>query len=150
LAEVLNSTHESSTCPICQSMASAQKANADVPKFENLGVNTPRSEEAPATKTANVTGGTTKSASSASYVEALRMGPIWDLSAGETLSYSYYTGPVGYDNSYSNLAAAYNAPLTATPFSAPNQTFLDQAFAAWDLASAFTLEKVTESGTAVG
>ena len=53
LAEVLNSTHESSTCPICQSMASAQKANADVPKSENLGVSKPRSEEAPATNSAN-------------------------------------------------------------------------------------------------
>jgi len=147
LAEVLNSTHESSTCPICQSMASAQKANTDVPQSENLGVSAPRSEEAPATNSANVTGATTKSASSTSYVEALRSGAIWDLSAGETLSYSYYNPAVAY-GSYAGLT--YNAPLGATAISAQNQTFLDQAFAAWDLASAFTLEKVTESGTAVG
>jgi hypothetical protein len=147
LAEVLNSTHESSTCPICQSMASAQKANADVPKSENLWVSEPRSEEAPATNSANVTGATTKSASTASYVEALRSGAIWDLSAGETLSYSYYNPAVAY-GSYAGMT--YNAPLGATAISAQNQTFLDQAFAAWDLASAFTLEKVTESGTAVG
>jgi hypothetical protein len=84
LAEVLNSTHVSGTCAICQSMASAQKDNAEVPKSENLGVSAPRSDEAAATSSANVTGATTKSASTASYVEALRSGAIWDLSAAET------------------------------------------------------------------
>ena len=147
LAEVLNSTHQSSTCPICQSMAASQKVNAEVPRSENLGVSTPISDEAAATNSSNVTGATTKSASTASYVEAIRSGAIWDLSAAETLSYSYYTGAVGYG---SYAGAQYNAPLGATAISSQNQTYLDQAFAAWDLASAFTLEKVTESGTAVG
>ena len=147
LAEVLNSTHESSTCPICQSMAAAQKANANVPQSENLGVSAPRSDEAAATNSANVTGATTKSASTASYIEAIRSGAIWDLSAAETLSYSYYTGTVGYG---SYAGTQYNAPLGASALSGQNQTYLDKAFAAWDLASAFTLEKVTESGTAVG
>jgi hypothetical protein len=147
LAEVLNSTHESSTCPICQSMAASQKANTDVPAFDNLAVSAPILDEAAATNSSNVTGATTKSASTASYVEALRSGAIWDLSAGETLSYSYYTPAVAYG---SYAGTTYNAPLGATAISAQNQAYLDQAFAAWDLASAFTLEKVTESGTAVG
>lgn len=50
----------------------------------------------------------------------------------------------------SYAGTTYNAPLGASAISGQNQTYLDQAFAAWDLASAFTLEKVTESGTAVG
>ena len=149
LAEVLNSTHVSSTCAICQSMASAQKANADAPKSENLGISAPRIEEAPATNSANVTGATLISASSASYVEALRGGVIWNLSAGETLSYSYYSGAVGY-NAASYASPQLNAPLGASAISGANQTFLDRAFAAWDSAAAFTLEKVTESGTTVG
>ena len=147
LAEVLNSTHEASTCPICQSMAASQKANTDAPAFDNLAVSAPILDEAAATNSSNVTGATTKSASTASYVEALRSGAIWDLSAGETLSYSYYTPAVAYG---SYAGTTYNAPLGATAISAQNQAYLDQAFAAWDLASAFTLEKVTESGTAVG
>jgi hypothetical protein len=147
LAEVLNSTHEARTCPICQSMAASQEANVDEPAFDNLAVSAPILDEAAATNSSNVTGATTKSASTASYVEALRSGAIWDLSAGETLSYSYYTGAVSYG---SYAGTTYNAPLGATAISAQNQAYLDQAFAAWDLASAFTLEKVTESGTAVG
>jgi hypothetical protein len=128
-------------------MAASQKANTDAPAFDNLAVSAPILDEAAATNSSNVTGATTKSASTASYVEALRSGAIWDLSAGETLSYSYYTPAVAYG---SYAGTTYNAPLGATAISAQNQAYLDQAFAAWDLASAFTLEKVTESGTAVG
>jgi Met-zincin/RTX calcium-binding nonapeptide repeat (4 copies)/Peptidase M10 serralysin C terminal len=149
LAEVLTSTHEASTCPICQAMAAGQKVTTGGAKFDNLGFSAPRSAEAPATNTANVTGATTISTSTASYVEAIRRGAIWNLSAGETLSYSYYTGAVSYNAAvYGGLT--HNAPLGASAISAANQAFLDQAFTAWDSAAAFTMEKVTESGTAVG
>ena len=149
LAEVLNSTHEASTCPICKAVTAAQKITTEGATFDSLGIDAPRSDEAAATNSSNVTGATTISASTASYVEAIRSGVIWSLSAGETLSYSYYSGAVGYDStSYS--AVTYNAPLGASAISSANQTYLDQAFTSWDSAAAFTLEKVTESGTAVG
>jgi len=149
LGEVLTSTHEASTCPICQAMAAAKSGQTSGPVPNNLGTGTPQSEEAPATNTVNVTGATTKAASTASYIEAIRSGYIWDLSAGETLSYSYYSGGVSYDaTAYSALT--YNAPLGASAISGANQNYLDQAFTAWDKASEFAFEKVTESGTAVG
>lgn len=149
LAEVLTSTHEAKTCPICQALAADKKITPDGAAFDNLGINAPRSDEAAATNSANVTGATNISASTDSYVEAIRGGVIWNLSAGETLSYSYYSGAVGYDAA-SYAGVQYNAPLGATAISGANQTFLDRAFAAWDTAAAFTLEKVTESGTTVG
>jgi hypothetical protein len=149
LGEVLTSSHEASTCPICQAIAAAKNGQTNGATFDNLGVSVPQSDAAPATNTANVTGATTKGASGTSYVEAIRKGLIWDLSAGETLSYSYYSGAVSYDATvYSTVT--YNAPLGASAISGANQTYLDQAFAAWDKATEFTFEKVTESGTAVG
>jgi hypothetical protein len=149
LGEVLTSTHQSSTCPICQAMAASQGSSEGGVAFDELGMSVPESDSAPATNTSNVTGATSIGASSASYVEAIRKGVIWALSAGETLSYSYYTGSVGYDATAYG-AVAYNAPLGATAISGANQTYLDQAFAAWDKAAEFAFEKVTEAGTAVG
>ena len=149
LGEVLTSTHEASTCPICQAVAAAKSSQTGGAAFDNLGVSVPQSDAAPATNTVNVTGATTKGASGTSYIEAIRKGLIWDLSAGETLSYSYYSGAVSYDASVYG-ALTLNAPLGATAISAANQTYLDQAFAAWDKATEFAFEKVTESGTAVG
>jgi hypothetical protein len=149
LGEVLTSTHEASTCPICQAVAAAKSSQTGGAAFDNLGVSVPQSDAAPATNTVNVTGATTKGASGTSYIEAIRKGLIWDLSAGETLSYSYYSGAVTYDASVYG-ALTLNAPLGASAISAANQAYLDQAFAAWDKATEFAFEKVTESGTAVG
>jgi len=148
MGEVLTSTHEARTCPICQAIAAAQSDTEGSVAFDNLGVSVPEIDSAPATSTTNVTGATSIGASGSSYVEAIRKGLIWDLSAGETLSYSYYSGAVGYDTVYSSVT--YNAPLGASAISAANQTYLDLAFAAWDKATEFAFEKVIEAGTAVG
>jgi len=123
LGEVLTSTHEASTCPICQAMAAAKSGQSTLAAFDNLGVTAPQSDAAPATNTANVTGATTKGASGTSYIEAIRKGLIWDLSAGETLSYSYYSGGVSYDAA-AYAALTYNAPLGASAISGANQTYL--------------------------
>ncbi len=148
MGEVLTSTHAADGCPICQAQAAAA-AGAGGADYANMGVSAPVTDAAPATNTVNVTGATTKGASGQSYIEALRKGYIWDLSAGETVSYSYYTGSVAYDaTAYAGVT--YNAPAAATAISAANQLLLDQAYAAWDTVAPFTLEKVTESGTAVG
>lgn len=90
LREVLTSTHEARTCPICQTMAAAKSNQTGGPITDDLGTTVPPSDEAPATNTVNVTGATSKGASGTSYIEAIRSGYIWDLSAGETLSYSYF------------------------------------------------------------
>lgn len=137
ISQLFTSKHMASTCPICQAAIAAELGGTDA--FFN---------EAPAQVSTNVTGATTIGASGLSYVEALRGGYKWDLSAGETLSYSYYNGAVGYDSVYSSVT--YNAPLGASAISGANQTYLDLAFTGWDNAAAFSFEKVTESGSTVG
>ncbi len=96
LFRVLTQRHPTDGCPICQSMA-AQGA---------IGESTRLLDAAPATNSLNVTGATTTTDSGVNYVEPLRAGAIWDLDDGETLSYSYYTGSVGYGYSNVDTAAA--------------------------------------------
>jgi hypothetical protein len=138
----LNSVHQPFSCPVCMAQTGAMGASFGGELMF---------AEAPATNTTNVTGSTTSTNSGISYIEPLRAGPIWNLSPGETLSYSYYTGSGGvpYSDEYASLAQ-YNAPLGASAISPANQLLLDQAFAAWDNAANFSFEKVTESGTTVG
>lgn len=130
LFEVLFSSHPSDGCPICQSVGSQGGPIEDA-----------LWDAAPATNSSNVTGATSTSDSGVSYIETLRKGPIWDLGTGETLSYSYYTGSVPY--TYGNETAG-AAPMTA------HESNLDLAFTAWETATPFSFEKVTESGTTVG
>jgi serralysin len=152
IGKVLTEAHSAITCPICRAQAEAQAntSTALPPSADMLGAD--NYADAATTTTTNVTGTTTIGSSGSSYVEAIRSGYKWDLSSGETLSYSYYTGAVGYDStSYS--AQTYNAPLDAkamSQYGASNITYLDQAFSAWDSAAEFAFEKITESGTTVG
>jgi len=139
ITNLFKSQHLASTCPICQAAMSAEMGGSDAFLVD----------EAPAQVNSNVTGATTIGASGLSYVEAIRKGLKWDLSAGETLSYSYYSGAVGY-NAAEYGSVTYNAPLGASAISGANQAYLDQAFTAWDKAADFSFEKVTESGTTVG
>ena len=138
MGKVLTSKHSAASCPICQAQSQGL--------FANMGIEV---GNAPATNVTNVTGATTIGNSNTSYIEPLRKGYTWDLSNGETLSYSFYTGSVNYDNTaYSSVT--YNAPLGISTISAGNQTFLDAAFSAWDSVVKFAFEKVTESGNTVG
>lgn len=134
LYRVLFQPHVSDGCPICIASAS----NASVPPYG----------EAAATTT-STTGFAASSASGNAGIDSVLSGYRWALDAGETLSYSYFTGAVGYDSTLYG-AAQYNAPLGATAISAGNQSYLDQAFSAWDNATLFDLEKVQESGNTVG
>jgi hypothetical protein len=131
LFRVLTQRHPTDGCPVCQSIAAQGATSSDA-----------LWDAAPATNSSNVTGATTTSTSGVSYVEPLRQGSIWDLDAGETLSYSYYTGSVGYG--YSNVDTAAAGSMTA------HEANLDLAFSAWETATPFSFQKVTESGTTVG
>ncbi len=98
---------------------------------------------APAQNNNNVTGSAASSNSNVSYIEALRMGPIWQLSPGEKLSYSYYDAQspayVGYPAGNVNPPAAVTSVM---PFASD----LDKAFALWDRASdGLSMERVTEA-----
>ena len=79
----------------------------------------------------------------------------WELSASETLSYSYYqTSGVAYtyqvNASGQGGSTVGTAGLSLLGDSADLETRLDAAFTDWDLIGAWTFEKVTESGTTVG
>ena len=157
---VLTHNHESTGCPICDSLKNGNGSQfsemiaidgAANQGLANDGLSVPLLDPnaAPASVTNNVTGAVNTASSGVSTIEPLRGGPIWDISPGETLSYSYYNGSVGYDSTaYSSLT--YNAPLGASAISAANQALLDQAFEAWDTVLSFELEKVNESGSTVG
>jgi len=130
LFRVLTQRHPTDGCPICQSIAAQGATSSDAIW-----------DAAPATNSSNVTGATTTTDSGVNYVEPLRAGPIWDLDDGETLSYSYYTGSVPYTYGGETAGAA---PMTA------HESDLDLAFSAWETATPFSFQKVTESGTTVG
>lgn len=132
MGRVLTEAHSPKTCPICMSQSGASDG------LEPLA--------APATNTTNVTGAVASN-SGADYIENLRLSAKWDLSAGETLSYSYYTGSVPYTG---YPAGGVNPPAGAAPLGDANKALLDLAFQAWDNAVAFSFEKVIESGTTVG
>lgn len=132
--------HEPATCAHCQAAKANNNVNPDALIEHALA----------ATNTSNVTGATSSTASSDSQIEALRMGNTWDLSSGETLSYSYYEGAVAYDPNYNAGTGTPGTPQSVTSKGSGNTAVLDDAFAAWDKTAEFEFEKVTEAGTAVG
>jgi flagellin-like hook-associated protein FlgL len=142
MSDFLLNIHDPASCPIC-----AQGAQSDSFSDE-IDPSGATPYDAAATNTSNVTGSSTSSASGDSNIETLRMGPIWDLSAGETLSYSYYDGSVAY----TGYPAGGRDPTSAGLASLlpAHETNLDAAYDAWDLVAEFDFEKVTESGTTVG
>ncbi|MFZ9810969.1 MAG: flagellin [Burkholderiaceae bacterium] len=148
MGQVLLNAHNPATCPLCaaaQPNDTSNSASMDAALVSDDGL---VAYDGAATNTSNVTGGTTSTASGVSYIETLRMGPIWDLSAGETLSYSYYDGSVpytGYPEGGRDPPSAGLASLIPT-----HETNLDLAYAAWDTALEFDFEKISETGTTVG
>ncbi len=132
---IFESVHTADTCPICA--AAKGDINDDISALAGPALNNTNVTQAVGTQTSGV-----------SYIETLRMASKWDLTAGETLSYSYYdaNSPVPYLN---YPAGGVNPPLAVSSMIA-FQASLDTAFNLWDQASAITLEKVTESGTTVG
>jgi flagellin-like hook-associated protein FlgL len=129
------SVHSSETCPICA--VAKGDVNTEAPLLA-----------APTTNSTNVTFAVGTQSSGVSYIETLRMGNKWDLTAGETLSYSYYDSNSAVP--YVGYPAGGVDPPAAVSSLIAFQSSLDSAFNLWDQSSALTLEKVVEAGTAVG
>lgn len=132
---VFSSVHNAETCPICAA------ASSDLNSAATLMA-------APTTNSTNVTQAVGSQNSGVSYIETLRMGNKWDLTTGETLSYSYFDSSsnvpyIGYPAGGVNPPAAISSLIAF-------QSNLDTAFNLWDQSSALTLEKITELGTSVG
>lgn len=151
MGQVLLSSHDPSKCPICSSASSELDLYDSLPDTSTASSSNDEiaAYDAAATNVSNVTGGALSNTSGVSYIEPLRMGPIWDLTVGETLSYSYYSDPsvvyTGYPAGGRNPPSAGLESLIPT-----HEVNLDLAYAAWDLALEFDFEKITETGISVG
>ena len=102
----------------------------------------------------SVTGASANSTTSVEELDSLMLANKWELSASETLSYSYYqTSGVAYTyqvNASGQGGAGVGTAGLSLIGSADVETRLDLAFADWDSVGAWSFEKITESGTTVG
>lgn len=137
MAEVLTHAHSPVSCPICQ-QGTANSEALSVSGESNSS--TPILEDAATTNTTNVTGAKLTSTSPDGFVEAITHSFQWDLSEGETLSYSFYTGAVPYDPNYGAVWPTYASPLNAQ-----QQADMREVYALWDAAAAFEFEEIIET-----
>ena len=157
IAEAITA-HNPQTCPICSARAAedssglAQGVTGSVDSGSNSN---PVPIEGATQNNTSVTGASANSTTSNQELDSLMLANKWELSASETLSYSYYqTSGVAYtynvDASGQGGAGVGTAGLSLLGNSADVETRLDLAFADWDAVGAWTFEKVTESGSTVG
>ncbi len=157
IAEAITA-HNPHTCPICSARAAqdssglAQGISGSVDSSSNSN---PAPIEGATQNNTSVTGASANSTTSNQELDSLMLANKWELSASETLSYSYYqTSGVAYtynvDASGQGGAGVGTAGLSLLGDSADLESRLDAAFTDWDSIGAWTFEKVTESGSTVG
>jgi hypothetical protein len=140
LLEIFANTHNEATCPHCLAAASS---NND--EFEQaVEIATSSTGGATPDKTS-----TTVGTSLDSQVETIRKGRKWNISASDTLSYSFYEGTVPYPTTYNDGTTASGANGLEQGISATgpdNATALAGVMAAWDKLVDFDFVEVTEDG----
>lgn len=143
--KVITQEHNPDGCPICQGMTAALPEGASA--MTTTGGGSPSSVENPQeapTDPATSTVGSTTVAGGDDYIEQslINLGnSVWNLSAGGTLSYSYYDDTTAVPYSYGT-----NTPTSMKAY----ESDLDEIFGLWDDVLTFDFQKVTESATAVG
>ena len=152
--------HNPSTCPICQARNSensgmALGANDLVSGTDAESNSNPKAIEGSTQNNTSVTGSSANPTSGVQELDSLKLANKWELSASETLSYSYYqTSGVAYtynvDASGQGGSTVGTAGLSLLGDSADLESRLDAAFTDWDSVGGWDFEKVTESGTTVG
>ena len=157
IAEAITA-HNPQTCPICSARAAeetsglAQGFSGSVDSSSNSN---PTALEGATQNNTSVTGASANSTTSVQELDSLMLANKWELSASETLSYSYYqTSGVAYtydvNASGQGGSTVGTAGLSLLGDSADLESRLDAAFTDWDSIGAWTFEKVTESGSTVG
>jgi hypothetical protein len=157
IAEAITA-HNPHTCPICSARAEkdasgiAQGFSGSVDSGSNSN---PVAIEGSTQNNTSVTGASANSTTSNQELDSLMLANKWELSASETVSYSYYqTSGVAYtynvDASGQGGSTVGTAGLSLLGDSADLEARLDAAFTDWDSVGAWTFEKVTESGSTVG
>jgi hypothetical protein len=158
-SDFLNAYHFPDGCPICSAQQAMRKSESFNTSSGGLGpdynsvLTEPDIDESAETAGTNVSPGsaaTTASGGGADYVDPLIGGTKWNLTAGETVSYSYYDGSVAY-GSYTGRGQP-DFPGAAGAFNATQVAEMDDVYSLWSNYAPFRFEKVTEdpSGNIVG
>ena len=161
MASVLTHAHPASGCPICESLGGVTNADS-LSSMSGTGAHQPNisdqtsfatgniSDDTTASRTAAGTSSTTATASTTGYIDPLIKGPVWDFSAGENLSYSFYDGTVGYVD-YTAAGQA-DFPGAAAAFNTAQQNEMRSVYDTWSAYAPFDFEEITEAaaGEVVG
>ena len=157
--------HNSLNCAVCQ--ARANKSSSGVGGVINgyagdnpssFNVSDPKPIYGSTSNAQSDTGSSANPSTSVQELDSLMLAHHWKVSSGQTLSYSYYaTSGVAYTYNVnattdSSSGASYvgTAGFSLLGNSGDTATNLDEVFTKWDQAGAWTLEKITESGSTVG
>ncbi len=149
MADQAAGNHNAAGCPICAAAAGAIESGSlsGAGRAIGPGSDTITIAEGAGTSTANLTGYVASAGhTGTTNIDALLAGPKWDLSATETMSYSYYKTS-GVVHTYMLSTGTAGQSLIA---SAGTETTLDTALNYWDQSGAWTFEKINESGNTVG
>jgi len=165
MASVLTHAHSPIGCPICEaSLDNSAELSAELSAISGAGGGgggTDSSiETVPITPIVNVESDSTATtkdsvgsaagsvaSSGTGYIDPLVKGLAWDLTAGETLSYSFYNGTVGYTD-YVNIYGQPDYPADVAALNNTQQTQMREVYDLWSTYAPFEFEEVTE--TAVG
>ncbi|MDB4021905.1 zinc-dependent metalloprotease [Litorivicinus sp.] len=147
--DFFNGFHAPDGCPICKGLAAASENDA----ITVVEPSTIQSDETPTTRDSSGTSKTTKGNSGTDYIDPLVKGPVWNLSANEKLSYSFYLGDsvVDYASGYPGLESASYSD-DAAPLNATQQAEMRAVYSTYSNFAPFDFEEVTEtsSGNVVG
>jgi flagellin-like hook-associated protein FlgL len=164
LASVLTHAHSPAGCPICEANLSKSAdlsdglsnisgvsgaggtANPSLTAAPTISVANVESDSTATTKDSVGSAATTIVSSGTGYIDPLVKGLVWDLSAGETLSYSFYNGTVGYSD-YVNIYSQPNYPGSAAALNTTQQTEMREVYDLWSIYAPFDFEEVTETAT---
>ena len=164
LASVFTHAHSPAGCPICEASLGDSAALSD--GLSNIsgasgtdGSSDPSLATVPTTPVLNVESDSTATtkdsvgsaagtivSSGTGYIDPLVKGLVWDLSAGETLSYSFYNGTVGYTD-YVNIYSQPDYPADAAALNGTQQTEMREVYDLWSTYAPFDFEEVTETAT---
>jgi len=155
-SKIFETLHNETTCPHCIALAQQDATSGfnedEQPRF---------SLDADDNDTGSIVDIDSKTTTDTSdaRLEPLRMSTQWDFTGATNLdadgdpilTYSYYDGDVAYADPYNgNVGGPPANETTVESHGTGNEAVLDDAFAAWDLASDFTFQEVEEDGGEVG
>ena len=164
MASVLTHAHSPIGCPICEaSLNDSTGLSAELSSISGAGGGSSSSDPAigtvPITPIVNIESdstATTKdsvgsaagaiSSSGTGYIDPLVKGLVWDLTAGESLSYSFYNGTVGYTD-YVNIYSQPDYPADVAALNGTQQTEMREVYDLWSTYAPFEFEEVTETAT---